>query len=1138
MRLRYRIYYHLLLALAFVTGGLLQANAADYAAESVLAQGKWVKIEIEESGIYQLTRSTLAGWGFGDINAVKIYGYGGAMISEVMGEGIGYTDDLPQVRVLREKDKIIFYAQGPVDWKQSGSSYIQQQNPYSTKAYYFITDREDLPSLPMEETGSNAGNGKNITDFPARLYHELEKVAPATTGRTLLGEDFKFKQTQSFKFELPDIVPSSTVSVTTRFMAATSGTSRLSVTTKDGSKVSESNIMSTSGSYAIGRTVTSKGNIAGYSSEILDLDLAFKPSGSVSFANLDYITVNYRRQLKMLDKSMDFRSTSARCTDSTFVVSNFTESQKIWDVTVPYAPKSVKFGMSGSNAQFRQTESGIREYIAFNPSSIFPSPKKAENVANQNLHGKETPTMLIITPNAFRSEAERLAELHRTTDGFKVEVVTDEAVYNEFSSGTPDVMAYRKIAKMWWDRSADKDEYSTERFRYLLLFGRSVFDNRRLSSAVSTVKYPTLLTWESYDCDSESSSLNADDVFGYLVDGSDASRYTAREMCIGIGRLPVKDATEAAEMVDKIYRYATSDNTGDWRTNVMMIADDGDTGSHMKWMEKAVSSLGSNGGGDYVVKRIYLDAYNQESSGAGHSYPDAKNEMLRRFREGVIYAAYLGHANPYSWTHNELLRWQDIENEFYYRNYPLLYTGTCEFTRWDAPSVSGGELLLLNPDGGTIAMITSSRVTGIDSNGRYADCLSRYVFSPLTNGEMPRLGDIMKRSKNDKEYSQYADHSMRYVLLGDPALRLKYPEGGVQVTSINDQTPDPDNMPEIKARENVVFKGYVTDKSGKKLDDFSGLLSVSVYDAEQSVSTHGNGDNGTEGAVVTYQEHTNRLYLGTDSVKNGEFQLSFKMPSAIVNNYTPAMISLYAQSDNYDAIGKNEQFYVYGIDESASDDVTGPEIRTMYLNNAGFKDGDTVNETPFLVASFYDESGINLSSIDIGHNIVLTIDGRTSITGMESFYSQDTEKVGHLNYQLDELAPGSHTMRLRLWDVLGNMSEKTISFNVEKGQRPQLFRIYTTANPAKTSADFYIEHNRPDALLNVRLTVYNMLGQSVWTAEKKGRSDMFTSSPITWDLTDGSGRRVTRGIYLYRAEVWTDGGEASAITQRIAVAGE
>ena len=69
----------------------------DYAAESVLASGKWVKIHVEESGVYQLTRTALSRLGFSDMAKVKIYGYGGAMISETMGDG--YIDDLPHLPV-------------------------------------------------------------------------------------------------------------------------------------------------------------------------------------------------------------------------------------------------------------------------------------------------------------------------------------------------------------------------------------------------------------------------------------------------------------------------------------------------------------------------------------------------------------------------------------------------------------------------------------------------------------------------------------------------------------------------------------------------------------------------------------------------------------------------------------------------------------------------------------------------------------------------------------------------------------------------------------------------------------------------------------------------------------------------------
>ena len=229
---------------------------------------------------------------------------------------------------------------------------------------------------------------------------------------------------------------------------------------------------------------------------------------------------------------------------------------------------------------------------------------------------------------------------------------------------------------------------------------------------------------------------------------------------------------------------------------------------------------------------------------------------------------------------------------------------------------------------------------------------------------------------------------------------------------------------------------------------------------------------------------------------------------------------------------------MYGYDESGEADDLAPEIRLMALNSEDFKDGDSVNETPYFIAQIYDESGINLSDAGIGHGMTLLLDNKKTITGLTSFYSQDASKTGYINYQMDELEEGNHTLRLRVWDIDGNMTEKTITFNVVKGLAPQLYQVYSDANPAKTEANFYLKHNRPDAMITVTISVYTMMGQEVWTNTSKGRSDMYMSMPVTWDLTDGSGRRVNRGIYLYRASITTDGVNETTKAQRIAVAPE
>ena len=48
-----------------------------YAAHSVLASGRWAKIRVPSTGVYQLSESLIRQAGFSDINRVKVYGYGG-----------------------------------------------------------------------------------------------------------------------------------------------------------------------------------------------------------------------------------------------------------------------------------------------------------------------------------------------------------------------------------------------------------------------------------------------------------------------------------------------------------------------------------------------------------------------------------------------------------------------------------------------------------------------------------------------------------------------------------------------------------------------------------------------------------------------------------------------------------------------------------------------------------------------------------------------------------------------------------------------------------------------------------------------------------------------------------------------------
>ena len=135
-----------------------------------------------------------------------------------------------------------------------------------------------------------------------------------------------------------------------------------------------------------------------------------------------------------------------------------------------------------------------------------------------------------------------MASLHEQIDTMRVLVVDQALVFNEFSSGTPDVMAYRKLAKMSYDRGTSSDGH---KLGYTLLFGRPLYDNRGITSVAQSLDYPRMLMWQSDDGANENSSFCSDDILACLSDGSNTDNVSLRGMDIAIARMPVKNIRPA-----------------------------------------------------------------------------------------------------------------------------------------------------------------------------------------------------------------------------------------------------------------------------------------------------------------------------------------------------------------------------------------------------------------------------------------------------------------------------------------------------------------------------------------------------------------------------------------------------------------
>lgn len=1093
-----------------------------YAKSSRLSSGNWAKVEVTQTGMQLIPNSTLKSLGFSDPSKVNVYGSGGRILPERLNNSM--SDDLPLLPSVVTSEGILFFGHDNISWTASVSNPGHKRNPYSDHSYYFISDRDEERPTPAPAEILSAPEGNVVSTFTRRLLYENDLIAPYDSGRQLLGEDFRTQPRRSFSFNLSDVQGEADVKVC--FGAkVTNGSSSLSIDFGSGTPQNfKIPGVSSTQTFLVMQTCKGKAPAA----EKLDVSITYSHSGVVSTAALDYIEVFYPATLRLTDNQLYFYIQPQ--STSNVRIENCTAATEVWDVTVPEKPVRKELTLDGNTGVFSSPK-GYREYIAFNPTKCANVVKAAGKIRNQDLHAMEIPDMLIITPEAYRQAADRLAALRERTDGLKCAVLTPEVIYNEFSSGTPDVTAFRKLLKMWHDRANSEGSSGP---RFCILFSRPSYDNRMVTQSARKNNYPRIPIWQSENLFSETTSFSTDDYIGMLDDNPVALNMSTAKIHVAVGRMPVKSLAEAETAVNKLEKYLTSPTYGNWRTNVMVIADDQDNGTHLQQAEQVISALSeSEDGKDYIFEKLYLDSYKLEYSGIGAVYPQAKTRMMEKWNEGVVLLNYIGHANPKSWGHENLLTWTDI-NSMTNSNLPFLYAATCEFMRWDSDEVSGAEVLWLSPEAGVIGMICPSRTVYIVLNGILNLATARYFFTKDDEGKNLSVGEIMINGKNNTPND---NNRLRYGFCGDPSMKLPAPQMRLGIDRINGvETASMQHFPEFGARASILLEGSVKDNSGNIAEDFNGIAELRLYDAETVVSTWGNG---SAGVVDKYNDRKTRLYSGRVKVENGKWSTTIFLPSEIENNYSPALISLYASDSNgREAVGSFDSFYVYGYDETAVEDNEGPVIKEMWVNSPSFIDGGLVSPSSIFKASFADPSGINVSEGGIGHNLSLTIDGKTFINDLGLYYFPDENDptAGSVNYPLSGVGPGDHTLEFVVWDNANNSTRGSLSFKVAADWTPSITTLTTDASPATTSVNFIVATDGEIAGMECTIDVIDLSGMTVWSGKTSGVSG---NSPIriSWDLSSSGGGRVARGIYLYRATITGKDGFSTSKTRKIAVAG-
>ena len=774
-------------------------------------------------------------------------------------------------------------------------------------------------------------------------------------------------------------------------------------------------------------------------------------------------------------------------------------------------------------------------------TTTFPAPQFVYRITNQNHHADPQADMVIIIPTTQKllAQAQRLKQLHESGDGMRVNIVPADELYNEFSSGTPDANAYRRYLKMLYDRA----ESEADMPRHLLLFGDGAWDNRMLSSNWRNYSPDDfLLCYESENSLSQTNSYVAEDFFCMLDDGEGANVASTDIADISVGRISARTAEQAKIVVDKIENYYNNTYAGDWQNTLVYMGDDGNSRSdanlHMKAANAAAAEAEQTESG-FIVRRIMWDAYTRVSSSTGMQYPDVERIIKQQMKDGALLFDYCGHGAPYSISHEKVLLLADFEVPTTQRM-PLWITASCDIAPFDTHEENIGESAMFNARGGAVAFLGTTRTVLTNYNEEINTLFNRFVLSktdgrPNTMGEALRLAkNELKLSRDESGHNTYSGASainkLHFVLLGDPALALAAPTKRIVVDSINGQSV----LTEVQtagAGTRVTVAGHIADAS-----DFNGVVTMTVRDVEENIVCRMNDDNIYERAFE-FTDRPSIIYNGSDSVRNGQFTISFAVPRDISYSEATSLITLYAISDDrtQKAHGETANFAMSNSATVANDGI-GPSIY-CYLNSSAFVNGGSVNTTPYFFAELTDKEGINAAGSGVGHDLELTIDGQMSMTyNLNNYfqYSFGDYRSGTVGYTLPELSEGEHTLVFRAWDVLNNSSVAELKFRVEKGQRPQCFSIACTRNPATTSTSFVLNHDRVGSTMNAILEVFDTSGRQLWRHVESGVPTDNTYT-IDWDLTVDSGSRLHTGVYLYRVVIECEGSTVASPAKKLII---
>ena len=720
--------------------------------------------------------------------------------------------------------------------------------------------------------------------------------------------------------------------------------------------------------------------------------------------------------------------------------------------------------------------------------------------------------MVILHPEIFTAAAEDVVALRRQrlpgVPSPRVTNVLLQDVYDQFGHGTKDPAAIRNYLKFLYELD--------RRLTYVLLVGDTNRDARGVLPSSDPDFCPTFVQdyWPQEGTKPYYTSIPfaRDEWFVSFHDRpTDPNRPFGRQLDlpdVTIGRLPVTSVAEASRSVSRLLDYELDPAPGVWRNRVLLAADDNFAASnndrnereHIDEAECVAERLLPPA---LDVHKLYLTEY-EPPTPSSLNKPEARIDFRDEWSDGALIVHYIGHGSPEQMADEVLFRIEDVASLGNDVRLPLFLAFSCDVAIYDDPNTrSMSEQLVLQERGGSIAAIAASEVTFSNYNEELTEAFYTQLWpdqeepwNPATRlGPSQPVGLALLAGKWSAPGWQSTpvaqNNNAKYVLLGDPAMRLRAP------------------------LESVDLAGPLAEafRSGQELRlnaDVDGIAGSGAWYVEAQESARRVGYQLPNGTTLPYVLDGAAFFRGNGRLDATGLDLAVRTPATM--RFGPeGRLRVLLEIDGEQYVGLVDSLDVVRAPVD-SDDAEGPTITLDFDQRAR-----RVQPGSVLLVTIEDASGINTLGTTPGNSILYELGDSGVTTDVTEDFALDEGSTtrGTVEVPLREVEPGNYTLRLTASDMLGNGGAGEIDFEVVAGGEAEIGNHVPVPNPFRESTSFVVDVISPIGLAaDLEIDIVALDGSPVRTLRSRlegggGRA------VVEWDGRDRRGDEIANGTYLY-----------------------